>query len=289
MVQVDMSTDAWVKKQCPIIMVYAPSTTGKTTLAATLFDDDAYWPVLYIDADEGTSTIAKFTNNKKLCDYRSKSERPAGDTVFKWFGSTLKEARTSHHKAIIVEGLTRFRDNEASDWLIDHPDDAEGMSLQRAYIKPSVLSGALYGAMSKIQDVRKRAGTGVPIFGSLNAKLYKRMVKGAPPIEYYIPNLSDNLIENLMGRSDIFAELKRNAGMPTQLMTTFSKHNKFRKARNPAVAKMINDMRDPNLPDLLDKWARVEQEQTEATAKWAADDDDPQTDNSDNEKTDDTT
>lgn len=274
----------WVRDECPIFGVYSPSGEGKTTFAATLFDDDDYWPVLYIDADEGVKTIAKFTNNKKICDYRSKSKRPKGHTVFQWFANTLKEARTSKHKSIVIEGFTRFRDNLVSDYLIDNPEHVEKpRGIMTAYAKPSQLCGALFGGVSAIQDVRKRNGTGVPLTLSFNTSYARFEQKGQPTIEYPVPNLSPNLTQNIMGRSDLFAEMTREAGQKMRLRPFRSKLNKYRKARNAAVAKALADMRDPNLPDLLSTWARVELHQTEEVAAWATDDEDTDTPEDSNE------
>jgi len=265
----------WVSVECPIFGVYSPSGEGKTTFAATLFDDDDYWPVLYIDADEGVKTIAKFANNKTICDYRSKSKRPKGYTVFQWFANTLKEARTSKHKSVVIEGFTRFRDNLVSDFLIENPEHVEkARGIMTAYVKPSQLCGALFGGVSKIQDVRKRSNTGIPVVFSLNTKYERFEQKGKPAVEYPVPNLSPNLTQNIMGRADLFAEMTREAGQKMQIRPYRTRLNKYRKARNPAVAKAIADMRDPNLPDLLAKWASVELHQTEEVAAWATDEDD---------------
>ena len=269
----------WVRERCPTFVIYGPSNVGKTTLLATLMEDDDYWPALFIDGDDGDITIAKYTNVPKICDYRSKSKRPLNDSVFKWFGSTMMEARKSKHKAIIIEGFTRFRDDRVSKFLLDNPGQIDkSRGLQQAYIGPSVLSGALYGAVSEIQDYRKRAGTGCPIIVTLNAK-----TADIDDDETLVPNLSGNLTRNLMRRVDAFVEMVRPANMPTQLKTTKSAKNPFRKVRNPVVAKALANMRNPNLPDLLELWAQTELEQTRKMAALAADDEDTSDQDNDTE------
>lgn len=285
MVEASMSVvKEWARNHCPVFVVYGPSGVGKTTLYATLFEDDDYWPVAVIDGDDGERTVAKYAHNKKICTYSGKSNRPQGWSVFKWYAKSFVAARETKCGAIVIEGLTKFRDDEIGKALIANPDNVEGNAMRRAYIAPSTLTQALFSAVSDIQDYRKRNGTGVPIIITLNTKTV-----GLDADSAEIPNLSANLTQNLMRRADAFVHLQRNPGTASRLITTSSPNNHYRKVRNAEVAKAIADMRNPNLPDLLDKWARVEQEQTEATARWAADDDDPQPDNSDNENTDGTT
>lgn len=280
-----MDTQEWLREECPILVVYAPSSTGKTTLIASLFGEDSdYWPALFIDADEGAKTIAEFTKNPEIVDYRSKSKRPQGHTVYKWLATTLKEARTSEHKMIVIEGLTRFRDNLVSDFLIDNPDHVgKPRGIMTAYAEPSTLCGALFGGISKIQDVRKRNGTGGPIVVTLNAKFARHEEKGKPTIEYPVPNLSPNLIENLMGRADVFAELQRPPGKKTRLLTQFSELNRFRKCRNNAVAQALANMRGIKLDKLFDTWAVAEQKQVDSAAQWVAEEnnEDTETENED--------
>jgi hypothetical protein len=243
----------WVLETCPLIYLYAPSNTGKTTVVASLFPEtpedktplwtfkhDDYCKVLYIDGDQGSTTIEQLVGNPRLCDLRRFNLTP--EKQLGW-------------KAIVIEGTTATYRRLVADELRKKPG-ATGNELKRCYIGPSSHAAGLIDTIRQIKQHRIATKKGVPIVVILNTKA-EPIDKDKPDAgTRYVPNWSPNLIENSMSGCDMHAQLTRDP-TGTHFVTVRSEYHPYCKMRSAEVAAQVLTQINLNLPGLFALWASM--------------------------------
>lgn len=267
-------TRDWVRETCPLVYLFAPSNEGKTTLLGSLFprdpasklpfwtyEHDDYCKVLYIDADQGGTTIEHLLSDERLCDYREFDQSAA--QLLTWVYSQIDKASTAPCNAIVIEGLTSVRTRLVADELRKKPG-AVGKEMQRCYIAASSHCTGLIDCIRQIKQNRKATGTGVPIFVALNTKSQSIDPDGG---EREVPDWSKNLIGQAMRGSDAHIQLMRRP-TGTQLITVKSEGpHPFCKMRSAEVAEAVMRETNLNLPGLLTLWASEQYKKTRAVRK----------------------
>lgn len=268
-------TRAWLLRESPLVFVYAPSGTGKTTWLGSLFRHSLYHRVLLLDLDQGSTTIAEYTTNPTLCERRVFDRTP--DKRVGWFNEQIKYARTADCGAILVEGFTSIHTGMVSANLED-VEDPEGPAAMRAHIGPSNRTGAMIESFRATKQYRLAEGRGVPIIVTLNTRY-------APvnPDDFkdqrkkIVPDFSPNLIDKAMRAADAFVQFDRNAH-GTVLYTQQIEENKARKLRScvpfdpknsslPNAAKLVQKQVNLDLPGLFALWADCDAKMTAAVAQ----------------------
>jgi len=270
-------TREWVKENCPLVYLFAPSNEGKTTLLGSLFPSegagshpvwsfkhDDYCKVLYIDGDNSGLTIEHFVADERLCDYRA-FDAPA-DQLVAWMYRQIDAATKADCNAIVIEGLTSVHTRLVADELRRNPG-ATGNTLRRCYIGASTHCKGLIDAIRQVKQNRRAAGCGVPIIVTNNTKSQPTDPNAPDSPERHVPDWSKNLIEQAMRGSDAHIQLKRN-GDTTQLITTkIADMHPYCKMRSADVANAVQSERNLNLPGLLTLWAATAHKKSKAVQK----------------------
>lgn len=261
------TTREWLRRESPIVYMYSPSGRGKTTLLGSLFRHPLYHRVLFIDIDQGSTTIAEYTHNPQLCENRVFDKTP--DRRVGWFNEQLKNARSYDCGAIVVEGFTSIHSGMVAANLEGVADPNNAPAVMRAYIGPSSRTSALIESFRDTKQYRLAAGRGVPIIITLNTK--------QSPVnpddmkdqrKKTVPDWSPNLTDKAMRASDAFIELDRGPS-GTQLLTLQSPENQARKLRAPVpfgpqdsskpnAAQQIQAQFNLDLPGMFALWASAD-------------------------------
>ena len=244
------------RRECPLITLAGNSGQGKTHTAGTVFDCVSYWPVLFIEGDDGASTIAQYIGDERVCIHRNYSlhKRP-GEDDFHWLLRELHSAETAKCGAIIIEGLTRQYQAKVNEAMAENPD-AEGNERRRLYQPAANRAAAMLGALQKTKRVRRKNGTGIPIIVTANVLPEKTMV-GKEEVAWNMPAMSPKKITNWMELSDIFGEIIRDPH-GSLLHVDLAPPNVYRKCRSQGLTALLRNKRNPSIPWILDTWAELE-------------------------------
>lgn len=261
------ATRAWVRKQCPLVWIYAPSNEGKTTWLGSLFPRDPgnpekiplwtyeredYIKVLYIDADQGAATVDHYTDNPYLCDYKG-FDQPANQHL-KWTYEQLDAASSAKCNAIVIEGLTSVHKRLLAIETRKVPG-ATGNALRRCSISPATHLQGVIDAVLQIKQNRIAAGTGVPIIASVNTKIQPIDPEKPDAGDRHVPAWSPNLILEAMRGADAHIQLVRGpAGTRLITMKQPGPHPHC-KMRSADVAEAVQAESNLNLPGMLTLWA----------------------------------
>ena len=260
-------TRSWVKRESPVVFLYGPSGVGKTHLVGSIFRHPLYHRVLYIDIDQGGTTIAEYTLNEQICDRQEFDQVPSMRVG--WFNKQLAYARTAKCGAIVIEGFTSILTGMVSAKLeqIDDPDGPEAM---RAHIGPSNRTGALIESFRSLKQYRLANKAGVPIIVTLNTR-YSPVdpTDMKNPARKIVPDWSQNLNDKAMRVASGFVEIDRTPTGVT-LHTQATPDNKARKLRScvpftkndpnaPNAAALIQREVNLTLPGMFALWASADQ------------------------------
>jgi hypothetical protein len=266
-------TRDWLRKTCPLVYLFAPSNEGKTTLLGSMFPTDGgtmplwtykhddYCPVLYVDADQGGTTIEHMLGDERLCEYRDFDQRP--DQHLKWMFDQLDYATRADCNAIVIEGLTAVHDKLVSAEMRKHPG-AVGFELQRCYIAAAGYAGTLMETIREIKQHRTAAGKGVPIIVTLNTKeqsIDPEKDAGAR----HVPAWSNNLIERTKRTSDAHIQLVRKPTGTVLVTTKIDGPHPHCKMRSADVADAVMRESNLNLPGLFTLWSVTQQTKAKKT------------------------
>lgn len=258
-------TRAWLRRESPVVFIYAPSGVGKTTLIGSLFRHPLYHRVLYIDIDQGSATIAEYTLNEQLCDLHKFDQVP--DNRVSWFNGKLKYARAADCGAIVVEGFTSIHSGMVSANMEDVAEP-EGPAAMRAHVGPSNRTGALLESFRRLKQYRLAAGQGVPIVVTLNT----RETPVSPgdmkdQRKKIVPDWSPNLSDKLMRVGEACIELGRGP-QGTTMATLQTTENSVRKLRscvpfdpkdaNLNAAVQVHKQFNLDLPGMFALWAQTD-------------------------------
>ena len=260
-------TRAWVRATCPLVYLFAPSNTGKTTLLGSLFPADPaaphsvwtyrhddYCKVLYIDADQGGTTIEHLVGNEQLCDYRRFNI--ASKEKLAWLYTQVAAAEDADCNAIVIEGATSVHTQLVADETRKNPG-ATGNTLRRCYIGASTHCKGMIDSFRQLKQNRVATGRGVPIFITLNTKSQPVDAEKPDSPERHVPDWSKNLVEQAMRGSDAHIQLVRKYG-ETRLITMRDEQlHPYCKMRSEAVAEAVASQANLNLPGLLTLWANT--------------------------------
>jgi hypothetical protein len=255
-------TRDWLRRESPLVFIYAPSGKGKTTLLGSLFRHSLYHRVLLLDLDQGSTTIAEYTTNPTICERRVFNRTPSQRVG--WFNEQIKYARTAECGAIIVEGFTSIHTGMVSANLED-VSDPEGPAAMRAHIGPSNRTGAMIESFRATKQHRLASGAGVPIIVTLNTRFTPIDPSSIDSPKKVVPDWSPNLVDKAMRAADAFIELDRNAH-GTVLYTQQTPTHTARKLRacvpfepknaaTPNAAKLVQEQVNLDLPGLFALWA----------------------------------
>lgn len=273
-------TREWLRRESPIVYLYAPSGVGKTTLLGSLFRHSLYHRVLFIDIDQGSTTIAEYTLNPAICERRVFDWTP--DKRVGWFNKELKAARAfdcgnaEGVGAIVIEGFTSIHTGMVSANLED-VDDPEGPAAMRAHIGPSNRTGALIESFRTLKQHRVAARKGLPIIVTLNtryAPVNPSDMKDQR--KKVVPDWSPNLTDKAMRASDAFIELTRGPS-GVILKTLQDPDNQARKLRasvpfgprdpnKPNAAALIQQQCNLDLPGMFALWSSADATMRKSTA-----------------------
>jgi hypothetical protein len=268
---------AWLRETSPLVYLFAPSNEGKTTLLGSLFprdpgsklplwtyDHDDYCKVLYIDADQGGTTIEHLLADERLCDYRE-FDQPAAQLLM-WVYAQIDQASAAKCNAIVIEGLTSVHTRLVADELRKKPG-AVGNEMKRCYIAASSHCKGLIDCIRQIKQNRIASGNGVPIFVALNTKSQSIDPDKPDNGDREVPDWSKNLIAQAMRGSDAHIQLMRRP-TGTQLITVKSEGpHPFCKMRSAEVAEAVMRETNLNLPGLFTLWASEQYKKTRAVRK----------------------
>jgi len=245
-------TSAWVKETCPLVYVYAPFRTGKTTLLGSLFLQPDYYPVHFIDGDNGGTAIGEFINDERMCTYVPCKITP--DLKVAWMHEQVRKARSAKCGAIVIEGLTSIHQSLVADELARQTSPSgvapSGEYLWKAYGPASAHMLTLFAEIRQIKEYRMAKGTGVPIFITLNTKVEK----ADGDKRRYVPDFSDNCTARSGRTADGYLELMRNASGTTLVAVEDAMHP-YCKLRNSKAAEIVTRQTNLSLPGLLTCWA----------------------------------
>lgn len=255
-------TRSWLRRESPLVFVYAPSGKGKTTWLGSLFRHSLYHRVLLLDLDQGSTTIAEYTTNPAICERRVFDRTP--DKRVGWFNEQIKYARTADCGAILVEGFTSIHTGMVSANLEDIAEP-EGPAAMQAHIGPSNRTGAMIESFRALKQYRLAANKGVPIIVTLNTRYMPIDPSQINSPKKVVPDFSPNLIDKLMRAADACIEFDRNAH-GTQLYTMQTPERSARKLRacvpyepknsaTPNAAKLVQEQVNLDLPGMFALWA----------------------------------
>ena len=244
-------------RECPLITLVGDSGQGKTHTAGTIFEGMDYWPVLFIEGDDGASTIAEYLGDERVCLHRnySRHKRP-GEDDFEWFLRELRAAETAKCGSIIVEGISRHYQAMVNEALADRPD-AKGFALRALYLPAANRTAAMLGALQKTKRVRRKNGTGIPIIVTCNVKEETTKHASGDEVKWNMPALSPNKVRNWMELSDLFGEMRRDE-RGSELVVALEPPNLFRKCRSQVLTAELRGKRNPSIPWILTRWAEIE-------------------------------
>lgn len=264
------TTRAWLRRESPLVFIYSPSGKGKTTLLGSLFRNPLYHRVLFIDIDQGSTTIAEYTTNAAICERRMFDRTP--DKRVGWFNEQIKYARKAECGAIIVEGFTSIHSGMVAANLED-VEDPEGPAAMRAHIAPANRTGAMIESFRATKQYRLAGSIGVPIIVTLNTRYTPINPGDINSDKKVVPDWSPNLIDKAMRSSDAFIELDRTPH-GTVLLTQQTPENQARKLRAcvpyepknpnlPNAAKLVQQQVNLDLPGLFALWAKCDADMTQ--------------------------
>jgi hypothetical protein len=234
----------WVEETCPLIYVWAPSSTGKTTLGGTLMKHPDYRPTLLIGIESGDSTIGEWTGNDSTCIRNVFEGEPSQQRA--WIYSQLDAAADVDCKSILIEGLASWHILARSRALRSAPN-ATGHALQRLCIEPSMRTSSVIGAIYDLKMTRRARKRPCPIIVTLNTKEV-----GADENKSLMPGFSNNLVEQARQNAEAFIELQRSpSGVSMLAQADLKKH----KLRHALAAQAIESQIDLTLPGMLALWA----------------------------------
>lgn len=260
------TTRAWLRRESPLVFLYSPSGKGKTTLLGSLFRHTLYHRVMFIDIDQGSTTIAEYTMNPLLCERRVFNLTP--DRRVGWFNQQLKDARVFDCGAIVIEGFTSIHTGMVSANL-EEIEDPEGPAAMRAHIGPSNRTAALIESFRSLKQYRIAAKKGVPIIVTLNTREAPVNPSDMKDMrKKIVPDWSANLTDKAMRASDAFLELDRGPS-GVVLRTMQDPENTARKLRasvpfgqhdpsKPNAAALIQQQVNLDLPGMLALWAKAD-------------------------------
>jgi hypothetical protein len=240
---------------CPIIVVFAETGTGKTTFTGSLLMDERYQRTLFIDGDRGQRTMAAVLQNPGLCKLRKMDGVTNALALQQWLSREIGQAdQDPEIKAIVIEGLGRvYEDAVGEAYAGASEKDLKGNALKRLYIVPSGLTGAIISAVCNLQHRLIAAGRAVPIFVTVTTKTET----DDDGHEWEVPALSNKRTKQLMARSEAFVQLSRT-GTNVRIHTDRDARNPFRKLRGEDAARAVANMINPTGPLMLQTWADAE-------------------------------
>lgn len=249
--EVEAVTQAWVKREGPIVTMYGPSGEGKTRLCGTLFRHSIYTRVLAIDLDNGLASISKFTQNAELCDLKLFKDFP--DKRAGFWNQSLAYARKAECNAIVIEGfMAIYSGMVAARQESISTDDLEGIEAMAAHAPAANRAGGMIQQVRDLKAWRLAAGKGVPIILTLNTRendIKKGEMKSGKKI---VPDMSPNLTDKFMRVSDAFIELTRTKSTPSDLrmLTQPDVNNGARRLRgSEAMLLPTDDEKPKQIPD----------------------------------------
>jgi sigma54-dependent transcription regulator len=267
--EIEAVTQAWVKREAPIVMLYGPSGAGKTRLCGSLFEHSIYTKVLAIDLDNGLATISKYTRNGDLCDLQLFADFPEKRAGF--WNKSLAYARKANVNAIIVEGFMAIYSGMVATRMEAITDDPEGSEARAAHAPAANRAGGMIQQLRDLKQYRLAAKTGCPIIVTLNT----REIGKVGGVKSIVPDVSPNLADKFKRVSDAFIEVTRTYTEPSisRMLTQPTVDNQFRKLRGTAMmrlptdgakardaATLVQQQENLNLPGLLALWAAVSTE-----------------------------
>ena len=266
---VQAQTLAWTKQTSPTVFVFAPSKTGKSTWISKVVaplavqSPEGKWsrssaaaglfgPVLYIDADGGSTTLGDLALDERYVKLRQPTQDP--EALFAWLVAEVDKAITEPCGAIVIEAVNALYEIELGRAQRANPS-AKPFDLAR---EPSSKVRGLFSLIRLLKEKRKFLGTGVPLFVSLNAKPAQEG-DGKNTIHYYIPNMSKGLVEHCLASADALIELKRQ-GPNTSLRAKPTPQSPFLSIRcqtGPGIPDLAQLVSEENLDPaaLLALWA----------------------------------
>jgi len=190
---------AWLRTECPVIVLYGPSGVGKTTMCGDLFRPSPIrsallpGPARLIDADNSEMVIAEYTQDPRVCTRRAFDQGP--DQAYPWMMSELAAAATSNDAAIVIEGFTSIYSSVLAGEKRKNPL-ALGHALQRMYIPASGAVQVLGEEVKRLKQARMKRGAGGPIIVTLNTKECKD--SDDQNLVWHEPDWSGNSSERFM-------------------------------------------------------------------------------------------
>lgn len=274
------ATRKWLRRTSPLVFLHGLSGVGKTHLIGSLFRHQLYANaadeanrVLYIDGDSGSTTIAEYSYNTKLCKLNSFNDQP--ENLGSWFHRQLMAARREKCGAIVVEGLVRMKRTLLAQEtaMLDRP---EKMAARQAHVVPSSRTGEVLASLDALKMSRTAAGQGVPIIVTINSHLVPQDPKDPNSPTMVVPDMSPNLTDKMKSAADALIELSRSSS-GTRLITMPDASNMARKMRAcvpslpqkpgekplPNAATLAQQQINLELPGLFALWADCDRQMTE--------------------------
>lgn len=249
-------TAAWAKQTCPLVYIYAPFNTGKTTLLGSLFLQPSYYPVHFIDGDNGGTAIGEYVTDPRTCNYVPFQDTP--DRKASWMHKQIAAAQKAKCGAIVIEGLTSVHQalvaQELANLTSASGEAPSGEHLWGAYRPAATHMLAFFTGIRGIKEYRRAKGTGVPIFVTLNTKITK-VGSGRDLKDCYVPDWSDNCTARSGRTADGYLELMRTQSGTTLVATRDPELHPYCKLRNKKAAELVTRQTNLSLPGLLTAWA----------------------------------
>jgi hypothetical protein len=245
--EVEAVTQAWVKREAPIVTMYGPSGEGKTRLCGTLFKQTIYTKVLAIDLDNGLASISKYTRNADLCDlqlFKDVSTKRRG-----FWNKAIGYARKAKVNAIIIEGFMALYSSMVAAKVEQISDgDEDGIEAMAAHAAAANVAGCMIQSIRDLKQDRLAEGLGCPIIVTLNTREVQVKLGDMKSGKKIVPDMSPNLTDKIKRVSDAFIQIARTKATPSELrmLTQPTVENEYRRLRG---AEMMPDASGKQIPD----------------------------------------